>query len=243
MPRIPATRAFAIFSLITLASTALAQQVEEGATGQPQSIEFSLGKTFTFLFLTLGPLKLLAPFAKMTRALDGAARRALAFKSVLLAFLALIVASMMGENTLIRWNIAPGSLLMTAGVIFFLVALKPVLEQFATQPPPPSEGAPPPPPPRPFDLAFPTIVTPYGIAVLIVIMSLRGSEASALSVLGVALLILILDLIAMLFADRLLKVPLVAPLLGIVSVVMGVLQVALGVQAMVVALRLLGLHQ
>lgn len=56
---------------------------------------------------------------------------------------------------------------------------------------------------------------------------------------GVTALILMLDLLAMLFAERILKTPVVASALAIVGSVMGVLQVALGIQIVVLALRLL----
>ena len=60
-------------------------------------------------------------------------------------------------------------------------------------------------------------------------------------ILGVVAFVLLLNLLAMLFADRILKAPFVAPALGIVGAVLGVLQIALGVQAAVVGLRILGI--
>ena len=47
--------------------------------------------------------------------------------------------------------------------------------------------------------------------------------------------------LAMLFADRILKAPFVAPALGIVGAVLGVLQIALGVQAAADGLRMMGI--
>jgi multiple antibiotic resistance protein len=91
-------------------------------------------------------------------------------------------------------------------------------------------------------LAFPTIVTPYGIAVLIVLVTLgRGNTTRLLEILVTAGVVLLLDLLAMLSAERVLKAPFVAPALAIVGAVMAVLQVALSVQAILLACRLLGL--
>jgi multiple antibiotic resistance protein len=223
------------------ASIAAAQQVAESAAGQPVSVTFTLGKMFTFLFLTLGPLKLLGPFAKATQGVDTGTKRRLALKSTGIALLGVLVASTLGENTLRKWNVSIGALLMTAGLILFLTALKPILEQFAGQEvqekQAPVEGAP---LISPMALAFPRIVTPYGVAILIVLMSLSETDTTSMQVLLVAIFVLLLDLLAMLFAEQILKTPLVGAALGIVGVVMGVLQVALGVQAMVAALRLLG---
>jgi multiple antibiotic resistance protein len=90
-------------------------------------------------------------------------------------------------------------------------------------------------------LAFPTIITPYGAALLILLMSLRSGQTAVLvKIIGIAVLVLALDLVAMLTADRILTTPAVRPTLGILGSVLSVLQVALGVQAIIEALRLLG---
>jgi multiple antibiotic resistance protein len=228
---------FAILAILVPA--AAAQQVIDNSSGAPQFVNFSISKIFTFLFLTLGPLKLLGPFASMTRKCSPELRRSLAFKSTLIALIAVIVAAISGSTILHKWGISIGSLLLTAGLVLFLVALKPILEQFAPDKPAPDPAVDVP-PPSPMQLAFPTIVTPYGIAILIVLVTLHDDSSSFIQILGVTVFILLLDLLAMLFADRILKTPFVAIALGIIGVVMGVLQVALGVSACVLALRLLG---
>src|SRR5262249_33273478 len=128
----------------------------------------------------------------------------------------------------------------------FLVALKPVLEQYEPHKalPNPAESAPPSTVPARalamWPLAFPTIVTPYGVAVLIMMVTLRaGNTPIVLQILGVAVGVLVLDLLAMLSADRIVKPPFVASALGIVGTVLSVLQVALGIQAVVAAVRIL----
>jgi multiple antibiotic resistance protein len=131
-------------------------------------------------------------------------------------------------------------LLLTAGIILFLVSLKPVLEQFANHEArsgakPASDAA----VPSPMMLAFPTIVTPYGMALLIVLAALRADETNVIHIAGVVIFVLLLDLIAMLCTDRILSTPFVATGLGIVGAVMGVLQIALSISAMVLALGLL----
>lgn len=231
----------AALPLMLAASAAAAQEVAQPAV-QTQPGTFTIGKIFTFLFLTLGPMKLLAPFERATRGRDGATKRKLALRSSLIAVVAVLVAPLMGEIALRKWNVSLGALLLTAGLLLFLIALKPIVEQFAS--PQIQEARPasaePGPLISPMALAFPTIVTPYGIAILIVLLSL--STTDRVQALGVAIVVLLLDLIGMLFADRILRTPFVAPALGIVGTVLGVLQVALGVQAMATALRLLGLR-
>jgi multiple antibiotic resistance protein len=227
--------------LLALATTVSAQEVTESATGQAQSVTFSFGEIFTFLFLTLGPLKLLGPFASMTRGHDAAFKRRLAVRGTLIAVIAILFACTSGVSTLRKWRVSVGSLSLTAGIVLFLVSLKPVLEQFAnlelrSQAIPASDA----PVPSPMMLAFPTIVTPYGIALLIVLATLRAEDTSVIQIVGIVAVVLLLDLIAMLYADRILSTPFVALALGIMGAVMGVLQVALSVSVMILALRLLG---
>jgi multiple antibiotic resistance protein len=227
--------------MLGLATTVSAQEVTESATGQPQSVTFSLGEIFTFLFLTLGPLKLLGPFASMTRGHNAPFKRRLAVRGTMIAVLAILFASTSGVSTLRKWGVSVGSLLLTAGIVLFLVSLKPVLEQFAnlelrSQAGPASDAS----VLSPMMLAFPTIVTPYGIALLIVLAALRAEDTSVIQIVGIVALVLLLDLIAMLYADRILSTPFVALALGITGAVMGVLQIALSISVMVLALRLLG---
>ena len=59
-------------------------------------------------------------------------------------------------------------------------------------------------------------------------------------ILALIAVVLVLDLLAMSFADRILKTAFVASSLNIAGAVMGVLQVAFGVEVTLFALRLLG---
>jgi multiple antibiotic resistance protein len=140
------------------------------------------------------------------------------------------------------------ALLLTAGIVLFLVALDVVMRQYSApehaEEKAVSSASSPRRSPRALafsPLAFPTIITPYGAAVLILFVSLRaGQTAVVLEVIGLTALVLALDLAAMLTANRILTTPGVAPTLGILGSVLSILQVALGVQAMIDALRLLG---
>jgi multiple antibiotic resistance protein len=223
------------------ATVVSAQQGTPETATQAQIAPFSLGKVFTFLFMTLGPFKIIGPFATMTHGRDGAFRRQLAFKGIVIAALAMLAAATIGANTLQSWGISVGALQLAAGIVLFLIAPKPVLEQYEPKKPgtaTESDNAPAPSASALAlsPLAFPTIVTPYGIAVLILVVTLRRDHL--LEIVGVTAVVLVLNLLAMLSADRILKTPLVGSALGIVGAVMGLLQVALGVQVIVSALHL-----
>ena len=206
---------------------------------------FDPQEIFTFLFIMLGPIKLLVPFAKITKSSTEAERRSLALQGTFLATLTVIAASFVGVRILAKWGVAPGSLAVAGGILFFLVALGMVLKPYtehegagAPHPAAPVEGAPAaagPPVKAMVRELVPNIVTPYGIAAVILLGTLMPD--SSWSILGILLGIMALDLAAMIFARTLLRV--VGFPLQILSTVMGVLQVALSVQMVVYGIRLL----
>ena len=210
---------------------------------------FSPSKVFTFLFVMIGPLKVIGPFAKMTAGWDRGLKRRLAFQAIAIAAIGAVVAATLGSRLLRNWGISFGALLLTTGIVLFLVAMQVVMQQYATHEAaetaahPSAIASPPSPAALAFSpLAFPTIITPYGGALLILLATMRsGQTAPLLGIAGIAALVLALDVVAMLTADRILTTPGVRPTLGILGSVLSVLQVALGVQGIVDALRLLGI--
>lgn len=203
--------------------------------------QFPLGTVFTLLFLMLGPFKIIGPFLNVTRGADDRLARRIALWSTMFAALALLVAGFLGETFLTGYGIPLPVLALAGGMILFLVALKNVLEQFEPPEPPP-EAVPISPAAvmkvalRP--LAFPSIVTPYGIAAVVVFLAFSQTLEGRLTIGAVVVAIMTLNLIFMLLARRLAAVfSLVLPILG---AVLGVVQVALGLQIMNNALRNLG---
>lgn len=237
------TRSRGVAALVAAAAVLVAQQAVAAATGQAtHASAFTLSEAFTFLFLTIGPLKIIGPFAAMTRGQDPAFKRLLAVQGTGIAAIAALAASTIGASVLRKWGISVGALLITIGILLFMVALRTVMEQY--EPPKPGPAAPQPgasPSARAAfsPLAFPTIIPPYGVGVLVVLVTLHVGTTVQLTLLVAA--ILALDLLAMLSADAIVKQPMLAPVLGIVGTVAGVLQVALGVQAIVGGLRALGI--
>jgi multiple antibiotic resistance protein len=199
---------------------------------------------FLLLFLMLGPIKILVPFVNLSRGLDCAERRRLATRAVVFSAAALAIAGLMGRSMLENFSMPPPVLALTGGIVLFLVALKTVLEQFSTVP---RSTEPLPVAARPSDwrevaitpLAFPTIVTPYGIAATIVFIALAGDDISAkLIVGGVVLLILAVDWLAMIFAHVLLRW--LGTVLQVFAVVLGVTQIGIGLQVILRSLSEMG---
>ena len=202
------------------------------------SAHVDLGEVFTFLFLMLGPINVLGPFVKMTEGADDRFRRQLAIRATILSCLALATAAVVGERTLRDYSVSLNVLALTGGLVLFVVAFQTILEQF-----------------RPvaidrtvaeklsFDsavlrLAFPTIVTPYGIATVIVFTAIATETSTEVLIFLLALGVLMLDLFAMLIARPLLKW-LGVPLL-ILNAVLAIIQLAFGVQIILTSLAAIG---
>jgi multiple antibiotic resistance protein len=182
---------------------------------------------FTFLFLMLGPFKIIAPFAKITSNATPELTRQIAIRAIIFSSLALLLAAFLGESILSKYGIPVPVLSLSGGIILFLVALLNIIKQFGTLekheenlPPPTLNLAMSP-------LAFPTIVTPYGIAAVIVFLALSPDLNSKLTVGAIVLGIMLLNLAVMLFTRKIFK-PLMF-VLAILGAILGVVQVALGV--------------
>jgi multiple antibiotic resistance protein len=206
------------------------------AAGGPAPMQpFSAGQIFIFFFLTLGPIKIIGPFAKMTQGADIWLAHRIALRAILFSIFALLLAALVGERFLQRYNMPLPVLALAGGIVLFLVALQAILQQFT--PPARSEGQAPAPTLNMAitPIAFPIIVTPYGIAALIVFITLSPDWAGRL-VIGVILLgIMLLNMVAMLLARHLLRF--LGVFLQVLGAVLGIIQVALGLQIIVASLQ------
>jgi multiple antibiotic resistance protein len=192
---------------------------------------------FTFFFLMLGPLKILGPFVHLTKNGDAIFARRLAIRAFLYSCLALVFAAFLGENSIRKYHIPLGVLAIAAGIILFLVALRTVMEQFD----PTTAGA------HEWEpnmrlalapLAFPIIVTPYGVAAVIICMALTPDFLTKGEIFGALFGLMLLNLLAMIFARPILKYA--ALPMQLLGAGLGVIQVALGLKIIFVGLRGLG---
>jgi multiple antibiotic resistance protein len=207
--------------------------------GGPVLPVLSARKIFVLLFLMLGPIKIMVPFVEMTRDRDRSFRRHLATRAILFSAAALGIAGLIGRTMLENFNIPAPVLALTGGLLLFLVALQTVLHQFSEVQPPRRDLEKPGLNLALSPLAFPTIVTPYGIAAVIVFIALaQDNIAIKLVVAEVTVAILILDWLAMLFADAILKWMGIA--LQVFAVVLSVTQIALGINVILQSLSLIG---
>ncbi len=226
---------------LTLSAAGLAVAAD-GAADPVPAADFSLAKVFALLFLMLGPFKIVGPFARLTQGAEPTYVRRLALLASAFSGAALLIAALIGERVLGNFGIPLPMLALAGGIILFLNALQATLQQFALPGPEQMPAAAQGPPSISrlalAPLAFPTIVTPYGIAALVVFLALSPDPASRLKVGAVVLAIMLLNLVVMLLTRHIVRALLVV--LTILGAVLGVVQVALGLQIMFKALTTLG---
>jgi multiple antibiotic resistance protein len=207
--------------------------------GLPEpSALLGLGVVFVLLFITLGPIKILGPFVQLTRDVDEAKMKSIAVRAFVLAVIAVVVGGFGGRILVENWQVSVAALTLAGGIMFFLVGLRLVLEQYE-----PVHATPAPLPEAPMAaalrVAFPLVVTPYGIAALIALLVNSPDAARTASILAILIGVMVANLLAMLYARRIMGgVFLLA--LQIVGAVLGVLQVALAVQMILRGLHDLG---
>lgn len=186
----------------------------------PQTLEI-----FTFLFLMLGPFKVIGPFAKMTEHATPQLTRQIAIQATLFSILGILIAAVVGEKVLANFGIPVPILALTGGLILFLVALSNVIQQYA--PPTTKEEQPQPTILMALNpLAFPAIVTPYGIAAVIVFMAISPDLNAKLMIGAMVIGIMLLNLAVMLLTRHIGK--LLFLFLSLLGAVLGIVQVALG---------------
>ncbi len=209
---------------------------QAAAAEAPHAYQLTAGNVFLLFFIMLGPLKSLGPFYQATHELEPAALRAMAWKVFSLALVAVMVAGLLGKMILTNWHIDPPIMQLAGGLIFLLVALQLVLEQYKEPAGPPAERV----TPQLMKLVFPVTATPYGMAALIVIMDLSRDVWRSSVVLGLAVAVMVLNLLAMRFIRPLMRW--IGPLpLQMLGAVLGVVQVALALQFMVGSLNGFGI--
>jgi multiple antibiotic resistance protein len=195
-----------------------------------------VGKLLTLFFVMLGPIKLLGPFARATATLPPAELRATAVRTAAMATLIAVAGGFLGVAMLGSWDIPVFVLRLTTGLILFVVAFRLVMQPYEA--PTPASGAAAAQPPNAMQLVFPMVLTPYGIAAVIVLLALSQGPGRTGLIVAALLAVMLLNLLAMAFVRQILGA--IGPLLQAVGAVLGVLQMALAVQVILTALRGLG---
>jgi len=202
------------------------------------TITLGPGEIFTIFFITLGPLKILGPFVQRTHGLDDAAVRQIAVRAFLIATISAIAGGFLGAALLANWHVSIGAMIIAGGLVFLLVGLRQLLQEY--EPPHAPDANIPALPASPtaaaLKLLFPIVLTPFGIAAVIVLLALSTQSGRTEIIVGMVVVVMLLNLIAMLFARRIL-VGVTIIVLQILGAVLGILQAGLAVQIILRGLR------
>ncbi len=189
----------------------------------------------TIFFLLLGPIKLIFPFAAATQKCDRRFKRQVALQATLIATLIVVLIALVGGSLLLRYRITYDSLRLAGGLVLLLSALnsiftKPQPRETPTTQPTVRQLA--------ISMATPVIVTPVGVAAILIFM-MASPEYPGIGVVVYQslLIIMVLDYLVMFFIDNITKVPGLASVLQVVGSVLVFVQVALGVETMIGALQ------
>jgi multiple antibiotic resistance protein len=202
------------------------------------TVNLGPGEIFTIFFITIGPLKLLGPFVQRTHGLEEATVRQIAVRAFLMATISAIAGGFLGVALLSNWHVSIGAMVIAGGLVFLLVGLRQLLEQY--EPPHAPDANMPALPASPtaaaLKLLFPLVLTPFGIAAVIVLLALSTGSGRTEIIIGMVVVVMLLNLVAMLFARRIMVGATIVGL-QILGAVLGILQAGLAVQIILRGLR------
>lgn len=189
----------------------------------------SLQRLLPLLFMMIGPIKLIPGFAMLAGQLDAPLRRRLALRSAMFAMLAATLAMLVGFPILSGWGASPAALAAAAGLLLLLASLPQALGKEQSAPPtaPTNEQqvkamavSP---------LAFPLILPPYAVGVLVLFAAYEPTLSTKLGVIGAVFALMLLNFAAMIYARQLLGWIGVTTF-QVLGAVFGVLQIALAIE-------------
>ena len=193
--------------------------------------ELPLKQIFVLLFMMTGPLKVVPTFAALTESLPLDKRGAIARKAVTVAMIALALAIFAGHFIMKSWGASPRAVSAAAGLLLAISSLQAILGTSSAPLQDVSERdlaiSP---------LAFPTLVPPYAVGVLILFAAHFSETAYLLQIAGLALGMMLLNLLAMTFAAQILRA-LGPTTLRVLGSVFGVLQLSLGIEMILYAVK------
>ncbi|UCD68384.1 MAG: MarC family protein [Betaproteobacteria bacterium] len=198
---------------------------------------FNAALIFAVLFLLVGPIRLIVPYAKLVAGFDATFKWKIALVAAGIAAAICIFVALVGEGLLEKYDIAFESVRVAGGLLLTVSALKNLVFP---------EGSPAPSLERRsvfetgLTVATPVIVSPVGIAAILVFsMAASDAVASRETVLYPLLGLMAANLIVMLLIDFIMKIPGLKSVLYLIAAVLSLVQVALGVDAMMEGLGII----
>lgn len=194
----------------------------------------------TIFVMLLGPIKVIPQFARMTKASPAADKRKLALLGFVFATMICALVAFLSQSFVAKYHLSIAAIQLAGGAILLLSALNGIFPKALSAPSTAPEGpsvqmalSP---------LASPVIVTPAGIAAIMVFVLLAGNDPAPFQqVLWALGIVMLMNLVVMLLIDPILKIPGIMVALQLAGVFLLVVQVALAFQVMIYSFARLGL--
>jgi len=191
------------------------------------------GTLFGLLFMTMGPVHAVAVFASYGEDDKDPNVRALAGRSLGLLAAAFVAAVLFGDQILASWGVGLPALIGAAGMILIVLSLHATLKpSHAEKPRLLIADA------RAAEVVFPGLFPPIAIALLIIFAAAAPGLTSKVIILGLGVVILALNWVAMRYSKSIFATIGLAPF-QILGAIFAVLQTALGIEFIIDAHRLL----
>jgi multiple antibiotic resistance protein len=200
-------------------------------------MNLGIADIFVILLVTIGPLKAALVYATLTAGTDAAFKREVAIKTVVTSAIVIALFIFAGEYILKIFHISLAALKMAGGLILLLFALGMVMGD--DKKPEAAKGK-----PSPniaiYPLAMPLMATPQGIVAIVTLVAAAPGLKGITIVGASAAVVLAINLVTLLYADRI--IALIGPAaLQIVARVVGLLLAALAIQLMIFGLTDIGI--
>jgi multiple antibiotic resistance protein len=200
----------------------------------------SFSYQLTIFFLLLGPIKIILPFARLLEGAEPSRRKRAAVYGTLFAAGLCLVIGLLARVFAGNFHLGVTALRFTSGLILLMWALNAIFSPGRQDVSPSSASQ------RVGSLALsplatPIIITPAGVAAVMIFVLLPPQERGGYGSLGGALaLVMSLNFLVMYFNDRIVKFPGILAVLQILGSVLVVVQVAFAIQVILNALEALG---
>ena len=200
-------------------------------------MNLGIADVVAILVITIGPLKAAIVYATLTANADKALRRAIAFRTVMVATIVIVIFIIFGEFILSIFHISLAALKLAGGLILLLFALGMVMgeEMKGAGPEGPVTIA-----VATYPLAMPLMATPQGIVAVVTLAAARPGVPGAVLLIVITLVIMALNLAVLLSADKLLGKG-GGGAMQVVGRVIGLLLAGLAIQLMIMGFTDLGL--
>jgi multiple antibiotic resistance protein len=194
----------------------------------------------TIFFLLLGPIKIIPAFASITSNTDAHFRRELAITGTLVATVICAIVVLGARTFVAKYQVGLDAVRITGGLILLISALNAIF-------PRPESAAPAGESRSALQLALsplasPVIVTPAGIAAIIVFELLAAQiPCGDRTIITSLAVVMALNFLVMFFNGAIMKIPGLGLALQLLGTVLVVVQAALAVQVLLISLEALGL--